>query len=59
MVIAALDRDLTVKRLTCDNHGSYLHAENPAYPGIRPAPDGENLIWGVVTGSFHPQRIHR
>ena len=59
VVIAALDGELTVKRLTRDKHGSYLHAENPAYPDIRPAPAGDNLIWGVVTGSFHPQRNHQ
>lgn len=56
VVIAVLDGDLTVKRLTRDRHGAYLHAENPDYPDIRPAPEGENLIWGVVTGSYHPQR---
>lgn len=57
VVVAALDGELTVKRLTHDARGAYLHAENPQYPDIRPAPAGSNLIWGVVTGSYHPQRI--
>lgn len=56
VVVAVLDGELTVKRLARDRHGVYLHAENPRYPDIRPARMGENLVWGVVTGSFHPQR---
>lgn len=59
VVIAVLDGDLTVKRLMRDGYGAYLKAENPRYPDIRPAPEGENLIWGVVTGSYHPQRKRR
>lgn len=59
VVIAVLDGDMTVKRLACDAHGRYLHAENPRYPDIRPAPDGESLIWGAVTGSIHRQGRRR
>lgn len=59
VVIAVLDGDLTVKRLTRDYRGRYLRAENPQYPDIRPAPEGENLIWGVVTGSYHPLKERR
>ena len=59
VVVAVLDGELTVKRLAHDRHGAYLHAENPKYPDIRPASMGENLIWGVVTGSFHAQRGRR
>ena len=57
VVVAVLDDDFTVKRLLRDVHGAYLHAENPNYPDIRPAFEGENIIWGVVTGSFHAQRF--
>lgn len=59
VVIAALDGEFTVKRLASDKRGRFLHAENSQYPDIRPIPEGENLIWGVVTGNYHAHRRPR
>lgn len=55
VVIAALDGELTVKRLLVTASGPVLHAENPRYPDFRPSRLQELMIWGVVTGSYHPQ----
>lgn len=55
VVIAALDGELTVKRLLTTDSGPILHAENPRYPDFRPSRLQELVIWGVVTGSYHPQ----
>ncbi|WP_314685971.1 S24 family peptidase [uncultured Bifidobacterium sp.] len=56
VVIAALDGELTVKRLLATDAGPVLHAENPRYPDFRPSRLQELMIWGVVTGSYHPQK---
>lgn len=56
VVIAALDGDLTVKRLLSDTQGNpVLHAENPAYPDIQLYFDESVTLWGVVIGNYHPQ----
>ena len=56
VVVAVLDGELTVKRLLSRDDRPMLHAENPRYPDFVPSEHGDVVIWGVVTGSFHPQR---
>ncbi|MCH4209169.1 LexA family protein [Bifidobacterium sp.] len=59
VVVALLGGELTVKRLWLHDASPVLHAENPEYPDFHPAPDEDLAIWGVVTGSFHPQKGRR
>ncbi|EFG33252.2 peptidase S24-like protein [Parascardovia denticolens DSM 10105 = JCM 12538] len=57
VVIAAIDGELTVKRLVIDQEGNpVLHPENPSYPDIHLYWEADALIWGVVLGNFHWQR---
>lgn len=52
IVIAALDGELTVKRLFQHNGVIKLLPENPAYPEIELNSEADLVIWGVVIGSF-------
>lgn len=63
VVIAAVDGELTVKRLIIGHGGtSVLHPENPRYPDIA-LPDASDtigdaagtMLWGVVIGNYHWQ----
>lgn len=53
IVIAAIDGQLTVKRLAQKGQNYYLVAENPAYPAIQLHELNETVIWGVVTTVLH------
>jgi DNA polymerase V len=54
VVIAALNGELTVKRLTKNLDGTwYLKAENNAFPDILLHDELELVIWGVVTSVIH------
>lgn len=53
IVIAALDGQLTVKRLHKENKQTYLMPENDEYPPIKIEEGNEVLIWGVVTNVLH------
>jgi DNA polymerase V len=52
IVIAALDGELTVKRLFHRGGLIKLLPENPDYPEIEIENESELVIWGVVIGSF-------
>lgn len=53
IVIAALDGELTVKRLVYRNNSVFLVPENPKYPEMD-VTQYENLhIWGVVAYVVH------
>lgn len=52
IVIAALEGELTVKRLACKQGRVLLVAENPSYPPIE-VTDTDTIIWGVVTNVIH------
>ncbi|MFI4963418.1 MAG: LexA family protein [Legionellales bacterium] len=53
IVIAALNGELTVKRL-CQQHGQLqLVAENPNFPPIDITEEYDMIIWGVVTYVIH------
>ena len=54
VVIAAVNGDLTVKRLIIKNNEASLHAENNKYPPIKINSEIGAHIWGVVTNVIHP-----
>lgn len=53
IVIAAIDGELTVKRLKRNNDALYLMPENKAFQPIVIKDSQELLIWGVVTNVIH------
>jgi DNA polymerase V len=53
IVIAALNGELTVKRLWLENNRLYLKAENSSYQPIEVTEPQELCIWGVVTSVIH------
>lgn len=53
IVIAAIDGELTVKRLHITNEKLFLMPENPDFKPIEVSDDSELCIWGVVTSVIH------
>lgn len=53
VVIASLDGELTVKRLSVRGETIRLMPENPAYPIIEVRSEQDLVIWGVVTNVIH------
>lgn len=53
IVIAAVDGELTVKRLLKEKTKTYLVPENPAFNAIELLPENDIVIWGVVTAVLH------
>ncbi len=53
IIIAALNGELTVKRLYCKGKKVTLKPENPDYPSIDIVEENDFLIWGVVTSVVH------
>ena len=53
IVIAAINRELTVKRIGKQNGKLYLLPENPFFEPIEITDDMEFEIWGVVTRVIH------
>ena len=56
IVVAMLDGDFTVKRLTRKQGKVFLEAENQAYPPIEISENQELVIWGAVTFVIHQPR---
>lgn len=56
IVIAVVERELTVKRFIRNGSTIELRPENTAYPTIKIQSDMELLIWGVVTGVVRKTR---
>jgi len=52
IVIAALDGELTVKRLSIKSTGTWLVPENDRYPPILVREESDIVIWGVVTSTI-------
>ena len=52
IVIAALDGELTVKRLSIKSTGTWLVPENDHYAQIPVNDESEVVIWGVVTATI-------
>ena len=53
VVIAALDGELTVKRLRHTGGRLFLVPENPDYAPLEVSPEASFEIWGVVTFVIH------
>lgn len=53
IVVAAVDGELTVKRLKKTGARMYLMPENPDYAPIEITGDTDLVIWGVVTSVIH------
>lgn len=53
IVIAAVDGELTVKRLNIQDGKLFLMSENPDYKPIEVKEGSEVYIWGVVTSVIH------
>ena len=53
VVIACVDGELTIKRLSQTGRGVFLVAENDGYSPIEIQPDSDLRIWGVVTTVIH------
>lgn len=53
IVIAAIEGELTVKRLSSENHRLQLLPSNPNYSAIDITEENELVIWGVVTHVIH------
>lgn len=53
IVIAALDGELTVKRLRRKNGRLFLMPDNPDYAPLEISPEASFEIWGVVTYIIH------
>lgn len=49
IVIAAIDGELTVKRLSMKSTGTWLVLENDDYDPILVREESDLVIWGVVT----------
>ena len=54
IVIAAVDGDLTVKRLHKTTNKTYLMPENKKFSPIEITEANDVVIWGVVTNVIHP-----
>lgn len=65
VVIAVIDGEMTVKRLSTSTSGVVLKAENPDYPDLPVAELSDFRIWGVATTCQHrlphptPSGVHR
>ena len=53
IIIAAVEGQLTVKRLNRGKGKTLLMPENDAYALIEIADDNDMVIWGVVTSVIH------
>lgn len=56
IVIAVMNGEFTVKRLSITASGTFLIPENPKYPSFKIEPDSDFQIWGVVTYVIHKTR---
>ena len=53
VVVAVVDGEFTVKRLSKKLTGLVLTAEHPGYPPIAIGPDTDVRVWGVVKWVVH------
>lgn len=53
IVIAILNGEFTVKRISIVQKKIVLMPENPSYPPISISPDSDFQVWGVVTYIIH------
>ena len=53
VVIAAINGEMTVKRLSVVDVQKRLTADNPNYPDVKVGDFDESMIWRVVTNVIH------
>tara|TARA_B000000565_G_scaffold15558_1_gene11208 strand:- start:27243 stop:27704 length:462 start_codon:yes stop_codon:yes gene_type:complete len=53
IIVAAINGELTVKRLCTNNQTIFLMPENSGYAGIEITKEMNFVIWGVVTNVVH------
>ena len=53
IVIAAINGEMTVKRLSVVDGQMTLTADNPYHPDVKVGDFDESMIWGVVTNVIH------
>ena len=53
VVIAAINGEMTVKRLWVVDSQMTLTSENPKHPDVKIGDFNESMIWGVVTNFIH------
>ena len=53
IIVAAVNGELTVKRLVRTDSSCRLVAENPNYPPLEISEDLSCVVWGVVTSVIH------
>ena len=53
VVIASINCEMTVKRLSVIDGQMTLTADNPNYPDVKVGDFDESMIWGVVTNVIH------
>ena len=53
IVIATINGEMTVKRLSVVDGQMTLTADNPNYPDVKVGDFDESMIWGVVTNIIH------
>ena len=53
VVIAAINGEMTVKRLSEVDGQLTLTADNPNYPDMKVGDFDESMIWGAVTNVIH------
>ncbi|RMH61397.1 MAG: LexA family transcriptional regulator [Bacteroidetes bacterium] len=56
VVVAALDGELTVKRLQRQGGRIWLQASHPSFPPIEIEEEMDVRVWGVVTHAIHVLR---
>lgn len=58
IIIAAINGETCVKRLSKHGHTTVLHSENPKYPDRYVMEGDELMIWGVVVASLRRHVTH-
>ena len=53
VVIAAINGEMTVKRLSVVDGQMTLTADNPYYTDVKVGDFDESMIWGVITNVIH------
>ena len=53
VVFAAINGEMTVKRLSLVDGQMTLTADNPNYPDVKVGDFDESMYWGVVTNVIH------
>ncbi len=53
VVIAAINGEMTVKRLSAVDGQMTLNADNPDNPDVKAGDFDKSMIWGVVTNVIH------